>query len=461
MEINQERTDVLCETIEIKIVEEDYQKKLNEQLKDYQKKAQIPGFRPGKVPFGMVKNLYGKAVLLDTLNNLASEALIGHIKEKELQTIGEPIINNDKSSNLEDANQKEFTFAFEIGIKPEINTSFIKDIEITDYEIEPDQEDIDNQLDQLRMRYGKVDKPDVIGENDLVYGHLSEKNPGEGKEAIDRKTSVSLEKINDEKLKAKFVGAKKDEIISLDPKALSDNKVDLASMLNIKVEELDSISSDFEFKIEEITRFNKADLDEEFFKQMSSPENPIDSEDQLKEEIKKGLSSQMQGDTDQYFFRELQNKILEKTDFEMPTNYLKKWLNQINMRSEKPTEYSLEDQIKAIKWQLIENKIVEENNLEIDDKAVDEYLNDKITSYFKAQNPDDKDLEEKVNMTISAYKGKKEEIDNIKSNLSQVKLTNTLKDLVNLQKKKVSTKEFIKIISEKNKKTIEKDEKSK
>ena len=236
MNITQESTGNLTETIKVEIIEKDYQEEVEKALRDHRRKAAIPGFRPGKVPFGMIKKMYGKAVLAEEVNKVLVESLENYLKENKIEILGQPLPSKDKETDIDFDIQKDFEFYFDIGLTPAFDLSLSDKIIVNYYTINADDKMLDNQIQEIRHRHGVMSEVDVTKEGDLVKGELTELNEtGEKKvDGIVNTTSISLNYIKDEDVRKKFIGITKGDQVIFNPLQATGNAVETASMLGIQ-----------------------------------------------------------------------------------------------------------------------------------------------------------------------------------------------------------------------------------
>lgn len=211
MNIVQEKKSELTENLKIQLTAEDYQEKVDKALKDMQRKAQMPGFRPGKVPFGMIKKMYGKSVLVEEVNKVLVDALYEYIKEKEINILGNPLPDNEKTREIDWDNQTEYEFVYEIAIAPEINLELSEEIAVDYHKIKIEDKTVDETINDIRKRYGSMSSPEISESEDVLFGEFAELD-GDGniiEDGLKNKSNLYIQYIKDEETKASLIGLKR------------------------------------------------------------------------------------------------------------------------------------------------------------------------------------------------------------------------------------------------------------
>ncbi|MFW5706913.1 MAG: trigger factor, partial [Bacteroidota bacterium] len=331
MNIVQEKTSDLTAKLKIQLTAEDYQDKVDKALKDMQRKAQMPGFRPGKVPMGMVKKMYGKSVLVEEVNKVLVDALYDYIKEKELNILGNPLPDNESTSEIDWDSQSEFEFVYEIGLAPDIDLTLSEEIEVDYYKIKVEDTMIDETIEDIRKRYGSFTKPEVSEEGDALYGEFAELD-GDGnviEDGLKNTTNLLIQYIKDQDTKEKLIGKKAGDTIDIDLVKAVENETEMASMLGIKKEELEQYGKNYRFTIESISRNIPADLNEDLFAKVA-PDQEIKDEAAFRAFIAEQLQKQYQADVDKNFKNEAIKTLLDKANLSLPEDFLKRWLIETN-----------------------------------------------------------------------------------------------------------------------------------
>jgi len=448
MNITKESTGDLTAIVRIELNKDDYEKEVNIALKDYQRKANIPGFRPGKVPFGMVKKMYGNAVMADKINSILSESLSTYIKDNDLKILGNPLPNAEKTKAVDFLNQTEFDFYFDIGFAPNFDLEMSDSIDVDYYKIKIEDKMVDNYLEDMRKRNGSPVNPEVSEKEDKLYGKFVElDNAGSVLEnGISHKASVLPEYIKLEEVREKLVGLKIADKIIFNPLKATESVTETAAILGIKSEEAEKLESDFQFTVEEITRITLANLDEEFFSKVY-PNMGIKTEIELREQIKKDTAVAYDKESEKQFMNNAIEKLIETADLPLPDDFLRRWLKENN--EDKITEEQIEGQYdsfaRSMRWHLIESKIVEDHKIEVNDGDVRSEIKNYFTSQLPEDNRDEED--ERLSGIVDSVMANKEEVKKISDNLFDDKLLSLFKAKLTISEKDISYEEFVKIAS--------------
>ncbi len=436
MNISKEQLDELNAVVTVDIAKADYSDKVDQILKDYRKNANIPGFRKGHVPMGLVKKQYGKAVLVDEVNKLLQDALNKYLTEEKLDVLGNPLPKEQESF---DWDAGDYSFEFELGLAPKFEVKLNGKKAITHYKIIATDEMIDNQIKTIQKQYGKLISKDTVEKDDLVAGTFV----NEEKE-IDHATTVALEKIKGKKNLDKFIGAKVGDVIKLKTKGLFSDEKDLSSALKIDNDQANGLDIEVSFTISEINSQELAELDQDLFDKLYGPGN-LKTVTELKEKIKEDAERQFEQQSDQRLLNDITENALENTKFELPVDFLQKW---IRTTGEEPlTEDQAKDEYekseKGLRYQLIEGKIINDNNLQVTFEELKSFAKDLIKgqmAQFGQTSPEDKELEDIAARILS----NQEEVKRISEQLMSQKLLTYFKENAKLKTKEVSFDEFIK-----------------
>lgn len=450
MNITQESTGDLTATIKLEMTSEDYNKNVNTVLKDYQKKANIPGFRPGKVPFGMINKMYGKAVLAEEVNKLISDSLNKYIVDNEINILGYPIPNTELTTEMDFDKQENFEFFFDIGITPEFEITLNDKLKVNYYQIKADEDVVNKYLVDLRERNGKSSKPETIEDNDKISGDFVETNSdGTVKEdGIKGSAQIKLEVLKFKAVNTKFIGAKIDDKIIFNPLKATKSDIETAAIIGLSTKEASKFKSDIQFTITEITRTELAELNEEFYK-MVYPQDEIKDIAGLKERIKKDAEISFVAESDRQFMNNSVDKLIEKAKIVVPDEFLKRWLLENNQNKVTPEqlETQYDSYIKSLKWQLIESKIVKEHDIEVKEEDVQNH----IKGYFTNMSPDSSpEQDERLNEIVKSVMKNKDEVKKIYDQLYDKRLLELFKSTVKRVNKEINYEEFVKLATQIN-----------
>ena len=361
MDITLDKNTGTQASIKIKLKEADYQKNFQEKLKDYSKKATIKGFRPGKVPTGMIKKLYGKAILAEEINQILVKSLTDYIKENDIKIIGDPLpVSNEDEIDWE--NQSEFEFQYQVGLVDDFKYSL--DFKMNRYKIKMSDKEFNENLDNLRKQYGKIENPELSEEGDSLYGTLEQKESEFSKDSV-----LQVEKVN-KKLRKKFIGVKKDDVLSFDLKSLFTDAFDLEVFLNKSKDELKELKGEFTFKISNISRTQISDLDQEFFDKIFGKDG-VKSEEEFLEKYRNILDENFAKEGEYFLNQEIQKKLTEGTKIELPEEFYREWLlkTQENL-TEDQLNKDFEHYTRDLKWTLIKNRIADDNKISVENDDV-------------------------------------------------------------------------------------------
>src|SRR5690554_568539 len=464
MNITRNNVDELNATLTVTIEKNDYQEKVDQTLADYRKKANLPGFRKGKVPMGMIKKQHGRAVLGDELNRIVSESLYKYIEEQDFEILGNPLPKNDVEIKGDFDNPDTFEFEYEIGISPKVEVKLSARNKFEYTKVKIDKELIDKQVDDLARRYGKLISSETIGEKDLVICQLVElDDKGEIKEGgIMNNSTISLEFIEDKKTKKELVGKKVGDKVVVNPALVSRGKSDTASMLGVDENELENASEKFQLTVNEIKVMEPAELNQELFDKLFG-EGEVKSEKELRDRIQADLVNMFDNDSDRILVRRISNKLVENTDVPLPDEFLKRWIfvsqNSHNHNHDhnhdhdhitmEQVESEYDEYARSLKWQLIKNNIFKEAELKVEREEAVEYTKGLLLNQYAQYGmpaPEDKELEASAMQVL----GDAKEAQQIYDMIAEEKLTKYFKETVKLDEKEVSYDDFVKIAQDKD-----------
>ncbi len=433
----------------ISIEQADYQEQVDKTLRDYRKKANMPGFRPGMVPLSLIKKMYAKSVLAEEINKILSEQLYSYIQDNKLAVLGEPL-PNEEQPEIDFENADTFEFIFDIGLAPEFEVELTKKDKIKYYQIKIDDTMIDNQVKSYTGRFGTYEQEDTVEEQDMLKGLLVELENGEEKTDGIRVENAVLTPayIKDEEIKAIFVGAKKEGELIFNPKKAYENEAELTSLLKISKEEVTDLNSDFKFTIQGITRYHEAAVDQNLFDKVFE-EGTVKTEEEFREKIKENIAESLVQDSDYKFGLDAREALIKKyKDLTFPDAFLKRWLLHTN---EELTEEKMEEDfpklIEDLTWQLIRDKVAKTHNIDIDRKDVDAYAKLIAKSQFAQYgipNADDQMIEPYVQEMLQNENQLKSIIERVTEN----KVVEVVKEAVKLDVKEIAVEDFNKMFEE-------------
>jgi trigger factor len=452
MKVTFENPDKVNGLMTLTVEEADYQKDVEKTLKDYRKKAQVPGFRPGMVPMSMIKRQYGTAVKVDVINKLLGEEIYKYVNENKIQMLGEPL-PSDKQVAVDVEGPAPYTFVFDIAVAPEFKVALTGRDKIDYYHIIVDDKIIDQQVDMYASRSGHYEKVEEYAENDMLKGDLRELDEnGNTKEGgitvADAVMLPSYIKVEDQK--KLFNGAKPGDIITFNPKkAYPENTGEISSLLKIKREEAENLTADFSYQITEISRYTKAEVNQALFDQVFG-EGAVKDEKEFREKIAESLKAQFATDSDFKFIQDVRSHCEKKVgDLTFPEALLKRvMLNNNKDKGEDFVNKNFDLSIKELKWHMIKEQLVEAEGIKIEDADVKEAAKEAARAQFAQYGMNNVPDEYLENYASDMLK-KKEYVDNLVDRSIDRKLTAVLKNVVKLNEKEISLDDFNKLFEAK------------
>lgn len=423
----------------------DYTEKYNKALKDAKKKINMPGFRPGMVPTGLIKKQFGVSILAEEVNKLLQEALFGYIRENKVNMLGEPL-PSEENNKVELVEGGTFTFKFDLALAPEFTAELGKDDKVPYYNVAVSEEMVEQQVNMYRQRVGSYEKltaDQSYEDNDMVKGIISEldvENP------VTAEDVVLLPKYfkNDEQ-KALFEGVKANSVITFNPSvAYDNNEAELTSLLKVAKEDALNHKGDFKLQITEITRFVNGPLNQELFDQVF-PGGEVKTEEEFRARIKDLISGQFAKDSDYRFLLDVRKYITEKIGkLEFPDEKLKKIMLANTKGDQAKVDENYEKSIEELTWHLIKEQLVAANDVKVDDNDVKEMAKE-VTRMQFAQYGMLNIPEEYLEGSVAEMLKKRETVDNLIDRCIDVKLGVALKDKVTVEEKTVTAEEFNKL----------------
>jgi trigger factor len=448
MNITRENIDVLNATLKINIVKADYEEKVAEVLKDYKKKARVNGFRPGHVPMGLVNKLYRTPVKVEEINKLISESINNYITEQKLDILGEPLPADEAHRDIDWETQEDFDFSFDLGLAPAFEIPTDKKTKIPYYKITVGEDLIKRYNDDVARRHGIFILSETINGDDLVKGDLAELaedgNTLEGG-VLSVDAILSLDVVKDESIKELFKGKQAGDTVVFELKKAFPNETDLKAMLRVEKEKLDVLQPMFSMTISEVKRFEPAAIDQKLFDQLYG-EGVVNSEEEHREKVVSDIQATMERDSDYRFGIDAREVLLEKTSFDLPVDFLKRWMLATNDGKITPEqiEKDMDHFTNDLKWQLIKNKIAKENEIKITEEEIREFAKNSARNqylrYGLANIPDEY-IENYANEMLK----NKDEVRRFADNLVEEKVRGWIKGNVKIDDKEVTVDEFNKL----------------
>lgn len=438
MNITRENIDELNAVVKVNIAKEDYSDKVDNILKDYRKTANIPGFRKGHVPMGMVKKQYGKSVLVDEVNKMLQDALNKYLTEEKLDVLGNPL---PKEQEDFDWDQDNYSFEFELGLSPQFDVNLEAKKPITHYKIVAGDEMIENQIREIQKQYGKLVSKNEVEEGDVVAGTF--KNEEEG---IDSQTTLPLEKLKGKKNLDKFLGAKVGGTISLNTKGLFEDDHQLMELLKVEHDKAHGLDIEVDFTISEINTQELAELNQDLFDKLFGKDE-VKSVDALKDKIREDAAKQFQQQADQQLLNDVTEALIENNKFELPKKFLQKWIRTVGEKplTEDEAREEFEKSEQGLRFQLIEGKLISENDLQVKFQDLKSFTTDRIReqmAQFGQMDPAEKELDDIAARVLS----NQDEVKRLSEQLLNEKLLTFYKANIKLEEKEVTYEDFVKEI---------------
>lgn len=436
MNITRSNVDALNAVVTVEVSKNDYAEKVQKVLADYKKNASIPGFRKGTVPMSLIQKQYGKAVLLDEVNKLLQDSLNNYLVEEKLDILGNPL---PKVTEDFDWDTEDYKFEFELGLSPEFTVDLSAKNNLTSYKIVADEKMLNDQVARIQKQYGKLIAKDTVEEGNDVSGIFSNEEKG-----INNRTTISLDAFADKKTAKSFIGKKVGDVVTLKTKGLFDDDHKLMDYLAISHDDVHGLDIEVTFTIDEVTTHEPANLDQELFDKLFGPK-VVTSVDELKAKIKEDAEKQFEQQADQKFLNDVTEFLIDNTKFDLPAEFLKKWIQTAteNPMTAEEAEEEFNKSEKGLRYQLIEGKLMADNNLQITFDDLKDYTSELIKkqmAQFGQMNPTDDDVKGIVARVLS----NQEEVKRLSEQLMSSKMLSLFKEKIKAKSKEVNYEDFIK-----------------
>ncbi|MFL9844696.1 trigger factor [Flavobacterium rhizosphaerae] len=436
MNITREQVDALNAVVTVAITKEDYKPKVDKVLNDYRKNASIPGFRKGAVPMSHIQKQYGKAVLLDEVNKLLQSSLNDYLVEEKLDILGNPLPKVTEDFNWD---TDDYQFEFELGLAPEFTVDLGATNKVVKYTVVANDKMLDEQVERIQKQYGKIIPKETVEEGDDITGTFTNEEKG-----INNTATITTDVFKTKKDGKKFIGKKVGDVVTLSTKGLFDDDHKLMDYLKVSHDDVHGLDIEVNFTIEEINTREKAELNQELFDKLFG-EGTVSSVEEVKAKIKEDAEQQFAQQADQKFLNDVTEALIENTKFDLPEEFLVKWLQSAGEKpmtaEEAQEEYNKSE--KGLRYQLIEGKVITGNNLQVtfeDLKAFTSVLIKKQMAQFGQTNPTD----EEVDGIVARVLQNKDEVKRLSDQLMSEKMLNLFKEQVKYKEKEVSYEDFVK-----------------
>ncbi len=451
MNISYDNSSKVSGVLTVAMEKADYQERVDKTLKSYRKKANIPGFRQGQVPMGLIKKQFGMSVVADEVNKLLGEKIYDYIKENKIQMLGEPMPNEEKQKPVDFEKEENFEFVFDIAVAPEFKVELTEKDKIDFYNITVDDKLIDQQVEMFASRAGQYEKVDSYEVKDMLKGNIAEldENGNTKENGITVDDAVmSPDYMKNEDQKTLFKDAKVGDVITFNPSVAYDgNEAEISSMLKLKKEDVAGLKSNFSYQISEITRFKKAEVNQELFDTVYG-EGAVKDEAGFRAKISEGLSMQLVNDSDYKFLLDVRAYLEKKVGkLEFADDLLKKIMLRSNQDKDQDyVDKNYEGSVKELAWHLIKEQIVSANNIKVEEADIKEAAKETARQQF-AQYGMTNIPEDILDNYSKQMLEKKENLDGLVDRCVDVKLTAALKKVVKLNEKSITLEEFNKLMA--------------
>lgn len=436
MEITIDKHSSNQATIKIQLVEADYQPKVDAKLKEYAKKSNIKGFRPGKAPINLVKNLYGTSALVEEINEILSSSLNDYIKEQDFKLLGDPLPVMDEEDEIDWKKQKEFEFDYKIGFLEGIDIVIDESVTSKNYTVELDEAEVNDAIQNIRKQYGTMTNPEVSQEGDFLYGDLKSEDG-----IYNRTTSLPLSDIDKESVKL-FVGLEKGAEVKFNPKEVLKEK--LAEVLDVTDEESAAIEGEFTFTLQNINRTEDAELNQEFYDKVFGPD-VVKTEEEFYAKTEEILLGNYEKETKVFTEEQIKDALVEKAGIDLPEEFLKEWLLRTNEGkvSEEEVEKEYPIYAKQMAWTLISNHIAKENDIQAKHEDALEKTREMIREQFGGAGMSSQ-IEDSMDMFVENYLQGNEGQNymQILTSVQNEKVLDFVREKITLTEEKISVEEF-------------------
>lgn len=445
MNITQEKIDDLNAVVKIKISPEDYTEKVDKSIKEQAKKSTLPGFRKGMVPAAHIKKMFGRNILVETINAVLSEQLNTYLTENKVEILGQPLPVLDETKEFKWDGTDEFEFDYEIGLAPAVELNIGADDKFTQYVVKADEETLASRIKNIRRSYGKMTNPEVSAEDDVLYAELAQLSADGSvfEEGIKNTGSIRLDQVKDKEILASLTGVKKDDVFELDvQKAFENNEAVIAKLLNIAEEEAKALDAKFQVTVKNINRLEEADLDQEFFDKIFG-EGVVTDEAGFTAKITEEIEGMFKMDADRKLQNDMYTQLTEQVKMDLPDAFLRKWLKATN---EKLTDAELEegynDFAKNLKWTLIENKIIKDNQIEIKYEDVFETAKQRLDAQFRMYSPAPMP-EDQLGQYTATFLQEKDNANRIFEEVKALKVFDYIQSVATLDQQEIAYNKFV------------------
>ncbi|GAB4013695.1 trigger factor [Spirosoma migulaei] len=401
MDITLEKASDTNASLKITLTPADYKPEVDKKLKDYGRKVQLKGFRPGHVPASLVQKMYGKSILVDEINSMLSKTVSDYIRENKLQVVGDPVPNRDEADAIDWDNQTDFAFSYTLGLASEFDIDFSDLPSVTNYEIQAGEAEIDSTIADLQERFHAHAHGEEVGDGDTIYGELKQ-TTGEG-ELFSAKTAFPMNQMAED-AKGQFVGKKKGDVVTFVLEQAFPDEKSRANATGVKKEEAAELTGEFTFAIDDITRHEPAELNQEFFDKVLGV-GAVENEEQFRTKVAEIIRSNYSRESDQLLRLDIEKSLIENTPILLPDEFLKNWLMEVNEGKFTPEQIDeqYDDFTKSVKLQLIKNKIADKADIKVEFEEVLNATRQMVREQFGFAGSEDEEMNKTIDRIARNY----------------------------------------------------------
>lgn len=448
MNITKKDTGHQTALITVNITPEDYTERYLKTLKGYARTASIPGFRKGMVPMGQIKKMYGKGVLADELNKILSDTIYKYIKDEKIDVLGSPLPQDKEQQNFEEGNS--FEFLYELGIAPSFDVNIDKKNKIPYFLVKIDDKMVEDDMNDLRRRYGKFSNPETSVESNILYGDFAELNAdGSVKEDGNKTTtSLTIELMKDETERKKFVGVKKDDVINFHPMTAFGSDIEVSAMLKLKRED-EALNSNYSFTVKTINQVDKAEMNQEFFDKIYGEGN-VKSEDEFKAKIREGIASYFENNSDSLLRKAVKKSLLASNSIPLPDDFLKRMIKASSKKESElhDLDHQYLHQAEDLRWRLIVEKVAASNTIQVNQEDIENSAASMIRSQYMQYGMHDIEAE-KLKEIVTNYLNENDNYERVGNAILEQRVFEILKKEVSLDIHELPYNDFVAKLNEK------------
>jgi trigger factor len=441
MEVLLEKNSPTLASLKVTLTKEDYQPKVDKVIKDYSKKVNLKGFRPGKVPSHVIQRMYGKSILVDEVNNLLSTAVSNYIRENKLQVVGDPVPDREKAAEVNWDSPSQFEFSYDLGVATDFEVNLAELPAVKRYTINVDDKELTKTIDSLRERFAESLHPEVSELGDMIFGELKQESS-----EFTTRTAIPTKQVKEDSL-SKFIGVKKDDVIFFDIQNTFNDEAAIAHVTGKKKEDTAALAGDYTLIVEDVTRSAPGELNQDLFDKVLGA-GQVESEEQFNEKVLEIIKGNYERETEALLRRDIENALLESIAIEVPADFLKDWLERTNEGkfTREQIEEQFEDFQKSLKLSLIKNKIADKESVKVEYPEILAFTREMVKGQFGIYG-DDESMKETIDRVAQGYLADKER-DNYTSIFNQVfdnKVLEIIRSQVTTDEQTIEVSEFEKL----------------